>query len=237
MARPARIEFPGAFYHVTSRGNDKKNIFSSNLDRARFLDFLQIGHDRYGAIIHVYCLMGNHFHLLLETPQGNLSKIMHFINCSYSMYFNATHERYGHFLQGRYKAILIEAESYIQSLSRYVHLNPVRAGLVSLPESYPWSSYREYLGLRKAPDWLRIEFLLSSFGEMPEQARSRYAEFVGTSTLQTVDDPFINMRCSFILGSDNFVERYKKLSEGLSEGSGLDLTPSFPNFNRRGEQA
>ena len=127
MARPLRIQYPGAFYHVTSRGNARKAIFRSNRDREKFLSYLESAHDRYGATIHVYCLMDNHYHVLVETPLGNLSKILHHINGAYTTYFNTKRKRSGHLFQGRYKAILVEKDSYCKELSRYIHLNPIRA--------------------------------------------------------------------------------------------------------------
>jgi putative transposase len=220
MARPARIEFSGAFYHLTSRGQEKQTIFSCDKDCVRLFDYLELAHVRLGAIIHVYCLMKNHFHLILETPHGNLSKIMQLVNSSYSAYFNARYERSGHLFQGRYNAIVIEADSYIQTVSRYVHLNPVRAGIVSSPESYIWSSYRDYLGIRHPSTWLKTEFLLSSFGETIEAARIRYSDFVALSSNQPSRSPFEEMKNSYILGTDDFINRIK------GRGSGLGLTPS-----------
>jgi REP element-mobilizing transposase RayT len=119
VARPLRIEYPGAFYHVTARGNEKKDIFKSRRDREKFLAYLESATQRYGAVIHAYCLMSNHYHLLLETPHGNLSQIMKHINSAYTIYYNVKRKRAGHLLQGRYKAILIEADSYLCELSRY----------------------------------------------------------------------------------------------------------------------
>ena len=142
MARPLRIEYPGAFYHVTSRGNEQKDIFKSDFDREKFLSYLVSASERYGAEIHAYCLMTNHYHMMLETPLGNLSQIMKHINSSYTSYFNIKHKRVGHLLQGRYKAILVQADAYAAELSRYIHLNPVRAGMVKFPEDYRWTSYR-----------------------------------------------------------------------------------------------
>ena len=138
MARPLRITYPGAFYHITSRGNERKNIFKSQRDREQFLIYLESATERYGAKIHVYCLMSNHYHLLLETPLANLSQIMRHINGAYTTYFNIKRERAGHLFQGRYKAILVEMDEYAQELSRYIHLNPVRAGIAEMPEQYPW---------------------------------------------------------------------------------------------------
>lgn len=141
MGRPLRIQYPGASYHITSRGNEKREIFRSNGDRGKFLSYLKSAHERYGGMIHVYCLMNNHYHLLLETPRGNLSQILHHINGAYTIYFNIKRRRSGHLFQGRYKAILLEKDAYCQELSRYIHLNPARAGLVNTLSAYPWSSY------------------------------------------------------------------------------------------------
>ena len=129
MARPLRITFPGAFYHVTARGNERKAVFKSIRDRQKFLEYLETATERYHAVIHSYCLMDNHYHLLLETPSGNLPQIMRHINGAYTTYFNSKRTRAGHLFQGRYKAILVEMDEYAKELSRYIHLNPVRAKL------------------------------------------------------------------------------------------------------------
>jgi len=149
MGRPIRIEYPGALYHITSRGNEKKKIFLEDADRIKFLKILEDYHDRYGILIHGYILMDNHYHLILETPRGNLLKVMHGINSNYTGYFNRKYGRSGHLFQGRYKGIFVERDSYLLSLSRYVHLNSVRSGLVERPEDYRWSSYRGYIGREK----------------------------------------------------------------------------------------
>ncbi len=132
MTRPLRIQFDGAYYHVTSRGNERKNVFRNNRDREQFLSYLKSAHYRYKAVFHVFCLMNNHYHYLLETPKGNLSQIMHHINGAYTNYFNIKHRRREHLFQGRYKAIVVDADSYAGELSRYIHLNPVRAGLIDV---------------------------------------------------------------------------------------------------------
>jgi putative transposase len=144
MARPLRITYPDAFYHITSRGNEQKPVFKSRKDRIKFLEYLESATERYNAVIHAYCLMDNHYHLLLETPSGNLSRIMAHINGAYTAYFNRKRDRAGHLFQGRYKAIVVEADEYAKELSRYIHLNPVRAKIVELPEGYEWSSYIYY---------------------------------------------------------------------------------------------
>jgi REP element-mobilizing transposase RayT len=210
MARQLRIEFSGAFYHITSRGNDKRAIFLCDRDRERFLEALRAAYEKFHAVIHVYCLMENHFHLMLETPLANLSKTMHFINTSYTVYFNQAHEKTGHLFQGRFKAILIDADTYAQELSRYIHLNPVRSGIVKAPERYPWSSYRDYIGLRKAPLWIETGFVLRYFGKKASDAQNRYIDFVLSVIDKKPKSPLANIKNSVVLGSNNFVERVKK---------------------------
>jgi len=174
MTRSLCIEYPGAYYHITSRGNERKNIFFNNGERKSFLSYLKSGHLRYSAIIHAFCLMNNHYHLFMETPLGNLSQIMRHINGAYTNYFNTKHSRRGHLFQGRYKAILVEADSYAGELSRYIHLNPVRAGIVPLTEKFSWSSYQYYIEKKKKLDWLTVDFILCYFDKDNLQDRKRY---------------------------------------------------------------
>lgn len=204
MARPLRIEYPGAFYHVTSRGNEQKDIFKSKSDREKFISYLESASVRYGAVIHAYCMMGNHFHLLIETPRGNLSQIMKHINSSYTMYFNVKRKRAGHLLQGRYKAILIDGDAYAIELSRYIHLNPVRAGIVGVPEDYLWMSYRYYTG-ENVPDWLTTDFILSYLGDNPVTAKKRYKHFVHDLIKKEYQSPLLETVASTILGSPEFI--------------------------------
>lgn len=205
MARPLRIEYPGAFYHVTARGNEKKDIFKSQKDREKFLSYLESATERYGAVIHVYCLMNNHYHLMLETPQGNLSQIMKHINSSYTTYYNVKRKRAGHLLQGRYKAIIVDADEYATELSRYIHLNPVRAGIVENPEEYRWTSYRSYSGDVAAPAWLRMEFILGYFGNNKETAQKKYRQFVRDLIGREYSSPLSETVASTILGNTEFV--------------------------------
>lgn len=176
MARQLRIEYPGAFYHVTSRGNERKEIFRSKKDREQFLHYLETAKERYGGMIHTYCLMNNHYHLLLETPKGNLSQVMRHINGAYTTYFNVKRKRFGHLFQGRYKAILVDVDEYAKELSRYIHLNPVRAGVVSRPEEYEWSSYRGYIGKSKSV-WLTTGFILGYFDKHISSGQKKYQQF------------------------------------------------------------
>jgi putative transposase len=210
LARQLRIEYPGAFYHVFSRGNQKQPVFLSDDDFFFFLKCLREAHEKFGVIVHVYCLMPNHYHLILETPLGNLSKIMHILNTTYTIYFNKKHKRCGHLFQGRYKSILIEAESYAQELSRYIHLNPVRSEIVELPEQYPWSSYEIYRGKAKLERWLDTGFVLSLFGNHLEKARSAYTKFVLEGIGKEVPDSIRNSVRKGILGSDEFITRIRK---------------------------
>lgn len=221
MARPLRIEYPGAFYHVTSRGNEQKDVFKSQKDREKFLEYLASATKRYGAVIHAYCLMTNHYHLLLETPEGNLAQIMRHINGAYTTYFNVKRKRVGHLFQGRYKAILVEADEYATELSRYIHLNPVRAGMVVSPEEYNWSSYRSYIAQDKAADWLQMDFILGYFGGKASHANNKYRQFVEDLLDGEYDSPLNATVASTILGSEGFVREISErhLGEKRAERS------------------
>jgi putative transposase len=206
MGRPLRIEFDGAFYHVTSRGDEQKEIFKTTSDRLRFQEYLSSATTRYGEVIHCFCMMGNHYHLFLQTPQGNLSQIMRHINGAYTIYYNVKRHHAGHLFQGRYKAIVVEADQYALELSRYVHLNPVRAGIVDAPEDYRWSSYPSYIGTEQRPPWLDVAFVLSMFGPDLTIARRRYQEFVEDLIGKEYHSPLIHTVASTILGGADFVE-------------------------------
>ena len=209
MARPLRISFPGAFYHVTSRGNERKNVFKSERDRERFLQYLESATNRYDAAIHAFCLMDNHYHILLETPSGNLSRIMHHINGAYTTYFNVKRRRSGHLFQGRYKAILVEMDEYAKELSRYIHLNPVRVKMVEKPEDYKWSSYSFYIGKKRSPEWLKRDFILAYFGEKPSRAQIQYRRFVEGAAVRQYDNPLDSVVGSTLLGSPGFIDFVK----------------------------
>lgn len=205
MARPLRIVYPGAFYHITSRGNERRRVFLSKRDREQFLSYLESANRRYGARIHCYALMDNHYHLLVETRDANLSSIMHHINASYTIYFNRKRKRYGHLFQGRYKAILVDKDSYAVELSRYIHLNPVRAGVKEKLTDSLTSSLNAYLHPRKKPDYLTTEFILSYFGKTePAQVR-RYRSFVMDAVEEEFDSPLKETIAQTLLGSPDFV--------------------------------
>ena len=209
VSRPLRIEYPGAFYHVTSRGNERKTVFQSNRDREKYLSYLESTHERYGAVIHTYCLMGNHYHLLLETPRGNLSKILQYINGTYTTYFNIKRSRSGHLFQGRFKGILVDKEEYCKELSRSIHLNPVRAGMVKAPLEYPWSSYRYFVGRDKKPKWLTTEFILGDFGGEGGRRFKKYREYVERGQNKELENPLKKVIASTFLGGKEFIERIR----------------------------
>ena len=205
MSRPLRISYPGAFYHITSRGNEQKAIFRSRRDREKFLGYLESANKRYDAVIHAYCLMDNHYHILLETISGNISKIMAHINGAYTNYFNVKRERVGHLFQGRYKAILVDADEYAKELSRYIHLNPVRATIVEKSEEYEWSSYCYYIGKKKTSEWLKVDFILGYFGKKLSDSQSNYHDFVNAYIGEEYESPFKDVVSSTILGGKDFI--------------------------------
>ena len=161
MARPLRIQYPGAFYHVMHRGNVGSDLFKTESDRGKFLEYLRQAVQRYAIKVHTYCLMTNHYHLLIETPHPNLSQAIKWINVSYAVYFNRKRRRSGHLFQGRFKAVLIDADEYLKHLSLYIHLNPVRVGMVAHCKDYAWSSYPVFAGYSQLPEWLETHWLLS----------------------------------------------------------------------------
>ncbi len=212
MARPLRIEFAGALYHVTSRGNEQRPIFRSNHDRIAFLSLLGEAAVRFGWSITAYVLMTNHFHLVVQTPEPNLSKGMHWLNGTYAGAFNRKHERSGHLFQGRFHARLIEKETYFAQVLRYVVLNPVRAKMVERPEQYRWSSYRATIGLDAAPKWLDLGAVYMSFGLDDEAARSEYRLFV-LAKIESEDRLWDKLTNSIYLGTEEWTKRMRTIVE------------------------
>ena len=210
MARPLRIEYPGAFYHVINRGNSGQDLFKDKRDRERFLECLKTIVDRFSLKIHVYCLMTNHYHLLIETPDANLSRAIQWLNLSYAAYFNRKQNRQGHLFQGRFKSILVEAETYLKELSRYIHLNPVRAGVMEKADAHLWSSYGAYIGKTKRPEWLETRWLLSQFGQKNKDAKQRYRNFVEMVNPATFENPEKELTSGVILGTGGFVKWVKE---------------------------
>jgi len=210
MARPLRIEYPNAFYHVIQRGLEKRNIFLTDKDSKTFLSYINRAHHAYGIFIHTYTLMKNHYHLIIQTPRANLSKTMHYINASYAIYFNTRTKRIGPIYQGRYKSILIQEDEYIHQLSRYIHLNPVRAGIVKDPTSYRWSSYRYFVLQNTPPKWLRIDFILAMFSTNFKKAKVLYRDFVLSGIGKEKSIILNNTKEGCILGNNVFFESIKR---------------------------
>ena len=233
MARPLRLEYPGAFYHILNRGNNFERIFRNEKDKGKFLALLGKAKDRFSLVIHTYCLMDNHYHLLIETKEPNLSQAIQWINVSYATYFNRKYSRPGHLFQGRFKAILIEADEYLRPLSRYIHLNPVRAKLVSTPDLYFWSSYRALIGKTKTPRFLEIDWLLSNFSKQRKEAIQRYRAFVEGVDMTNLKNPNKEVVGSFILGREHFVKWVKETF--LSEKDDNKEIPQLKQLRAKGD--
>lgn len=224
MSRPLRLEFPGAVYHVTSRGNARQDIFLDDSDRERFLSILSSTVHRYNWSCHAYCLMDNHYHLLLETHDPNLSSGMRQLNGIYTQAFNRRHDRVGHVFQGHYKAILVEKDAHLLELCRYIVLNPVAAGIAAQPEAWPWSSYRGTLNAEEAADFLTTSWVLGQFSRNRAQARVQYQRFVAEG-LQS-ESPWNTLHGQSFLGSAAFAG---KLNDLLQE---KQQVPEIPRKQR-----
>ncbi len=204
MTRQLRTEFPGALYHIYSRGNNKKTIFLEDVDRYKFLSMLNKALKEYNHLCYGYCIMGTHFHLMLETPDGNISRGMHLLHSTYAQYFNRKHDCIGHVFQGRFHSILVQRESYLLELCRYIVLNPVRAGLVKHPGEYKWSSFNEMTGtIKQEHRIITTKWILSHFGTETNKARKNYIDFV----LDGIDkpSPFSHAVANTFLGNKEFL--------------------------------
>lgn len=215
MARPLRIEYEGAFYHVTARGNEQKRIYFNKTDYGKFREYLEGALEKYGCLIHAYVFMTNHYHMIIETPNANISKIMHFINGSYTTYINKKRDRSGHLFQGRYKAILIDRDNYLLELSRYIHLNPVRARIVEKPEEFLNSSYTSYIGNRK-DDIVNHDQILKMISKDKRSAPKLYRQFVESGIGVDLENPLTKTYGGSILGEKSFIkESLSRLKEGI----------------------
>ena len=211
MTRPLRLEYPGALYHVTSRGDRQEAIYLDAFDRIAWLSVLGTACKRCNFLVHSFCQMDNHFHLLVETPDGNLSDGMRLLNASYTQYFNRRHRVVGHLFQGRYKAILVQKESHVLELIRYIVLNPVRANPVLTPDEWEWSSHHHVLGRKSSPGWLATDEVLKCFGADRDRAIEAYCRFVLDG--QGVPSPLTAVEHQFILGDREFIEEHRHLGQ------------------------
>lgn len=228
MARPLRIEYPGAVYHITSRGNARTDIFCDDADREIFLRVLASVVERHAWRVYAYCLMGNHYHLLVETPEPDLSRGMRHLNGIYTQRFNRRHGRVGHLLQGRFKSIVVERERYLLELSRYIVLNPVRAGFMRSAGAWRWSSYRAAAGIQEVPSWLAVGSILARFSTDVRAAQRSYRMFV-TEGLG-LPSPWLDLRGQILLGTESFVQG---LAPKLEILQGLEETPRVQRFAAR----
>lgn len=214
MTRPLRIEFPGALYHVTARGDQLNAIYRDDTDRYIWLEVLGLVCARFHLVVHAYCQMTNHYHLMLETAEGNLAQGMRQLNGIYSQRVNRRHELVGHVFQGRYKAVLVQKEAHLLELARYIVLNPLRAGMVASDVEWHWSSHHFMLDPAGKPDWLDRQWLLGQFGPSPDQAVEEYRQFVAAGA--GAQSPLRQLQYQLVLGDDNFASQHRKRQQGAA---------------------
>ncbi len=241
MARPLRIEYAGALYHIVSRGDRREDIYLDDEDRENWLTVLGRVCERFNWVVHAYCEMSNHYHIIVETVDGNLSRGMRQLNGHYTQLFNRKHNLAGHLYQGRFKAILVQKESYLLELSRYIVLNPVRAKMVLHPGDWQWSSYRAMVGKSDIPEWLDRDWLLSQFGSHRSHAIAAYGDFVMKGVGRS--SPLLSTRHQLLLGDDGFIKRHqdnlkkdklRELSKAHKRSLALSLfgyQQKYPNRN------
>jgi REP-associated tyrosine transposase len=226
MSRPLRIEYPGAVYHLTSRGNARSNIYVTDADRIKFLNLLAQTCHRFSWYSYAWCLMSNHYHLVVETSEANLSRGMRHINGVYTQTFNRTHQRVGHLFQGRYKAILVEKDSYLLEIIRYVLLNPVRANMTKTAGQYQWSSYRAMIGKTTTPEWLERDWILGHYGKRLSLAQKQFIKYIQDGANQP--PIWEQLRQQLYLGDEQFVNSLQ-----LKTGKDNDLSEIPKSQQRR----
>ena len=225
MARPLRLEFEGALYHITARGDRREPIFEDDADRQLLMRILGQGMERFDASILAYCLMGNHYHLMIETPAANMSAGMRHLNGCYTQWFNWQHNHVGHIFQGRFKSILVDRDAYLLELCRYIVLNPVRAGMVDHVAAYWWSSYCATSGVARAPNWLHREWLLAQFDAELPTARAKYMAFVAEGL--GGPSPMCSVKGQMLLGPDDFVSAMRPRIEQKGDSPGVASVQRF----------
>ena len=214
MARSLRVEYPNAVYHVTARGNGGNAIYLADSEREAFLDIVSDVRQDFNWLIYAYCLMGNHYHLLLETPDANLSEGMRRINSSYAQRFNRIRGISGHLFQGRFKSVLVEKENHLLEVCRYIALNPVRAGIVKEPSQWRWSSYRVTAGIEAETGLVDTVWILSQFGVEITEARQSYCRFVLDGV--GAESPWKSLKGGLILGSDKYAQTIRPYLEKIT---------------------
>ncbi|MGH2397239.1 MAG: transposase [bacterium] len=223
MARPLRVEFPGAHYHIMNRGLERRRTFDGEADHQRFLALLEDIHQRWQVEIFAYCCMTNHYHLVLRTPRGNLSRVMRHVAGLFTQHFNRAHKRDGPLFRGRFKAILVDTDLYLLRVIRYVHRNPVEAGLVKHPTAYPWSSYRLYHE-RQSPSWLARDEILAYFPSL-----QAFDEFSNESD-PDLESFYRRQRYSPFLGDERFLARALKRAHLARAHPRAQRAPQFPTI-------
>ena len=244
MSRPLRVEYSGAVYHVTSRGNEKKCIFRSERDRELFIYVLRQTIARFHWLCHGYVLMENHYHLLIETPEPNLSRGMRQLNGVYSQSFNRLHQRVGHLFQGRFNAVVVDKDAYLLQVCRYILLNPVRAGLIDRPENWEWSSCRALAGMADIPDFLTVNWLRVQFGCAPDKSGKAFLDYI----FRGMDEeyPHEALVGQVVLGRKKFIRtiagkvrektEMKEIPRQQRYSAGTDLDVIFQSGARQGER-
>lgn len=225
MSRPLRLEFKNALYHLTSRGDRRENIYEDDVDRKSFLNIFSSVIEQFNWICFSYCLMDNHYHLLIQTPDSNLSKGMRQLNGVFTQTYNRRHQKTGHLFQGRYKSILVDEDAYLLELSRYIVLNPVKAKMVKQVEDWKWSSYQAMIGDCITPEWLSKEFLLSLFSKQRKTAVRKYEEFVAEGIKN--GSIWGQLTNQVYLGDTDFVD---KVQQNLTE---KDRNINIPKIQKR----
>lgn len=215
MSRPLRIEYPGAWYHVMNRGRRREKVFTASEDYESFLVVLQETSKLLNLKVAVYCLMPNHYHLLLHTPDGNISRCMRHVNGVYTQRFNRTHNKDGQLFRGRYKAVVVDNDSYLLEVLRYIHRNPVRAGIVDTADDFTWSSHRGYMSGARKWDWLYKDYLLAMFSKKRNPAMKAYAEFIKEQVPEEIERFYDKKNLPSILGDDDFKEWIKDTFKNL----------------------
>ena len=229
MARPLRFEYKGALYHVHARGNERKKIFFTDTDYQKFKDYIAGAIEKYHCLVHCYVLMGNHYHLIVETPEANISRVMHYISGSYTTYINIKRGRSGHLFQGRYKSILVDKDSYLMELSRYIHLNPVRAKLVDKPEEYVYSSYNSYI-TGKPEKIVTTDLIMGMLSRQRKEAQNAYRRYVENGIGENLKNPLDSAYGGIILGGERFIKGVlETIKEGYTERAEISQRKALRN--------